>query len=688
MTNETRGQGSADRTATGAPARGGVRWGKRAHMMSLAAGATVAVAVIFGQLALFDRLENQIRDSSESRQSAIVKAVSISARQVWSLSIVATVALCLAGYGAACLLKAHALSQERRRNGLDRERLERALFEAQALAAESNLAKARFVDSLSQAAHGHLNEIVSMADMVMDAPLSDHQVEWLQSVRDSADSLVKLLNDSMDLSIIEVTRPELETIDFSLRCCLGDSLEALKLRAKAKGLDMESVVALDVPDALQGDPGRLRQVLGNLVGNAIKFSDQGRISFRAALESRGGDNLQLHFTVSDTGAGIDRDRRALIAKLLEDPTPVAFRRSGVTGLGLLISARLVKMMGGRIWLADKPGQGCEFHFTAGAKVQGPSVWVATDKAVNLRGMTVLAVSSESSHRARLKQTLEQWQMQPVFAETWQTAMATFKKAQDAGDPITLAILDACVSETDGFDLAERLIKASGDNRLAMIMLTSAGRRGDAKRCRQLGIAAYLTRPLAPSYLMTAVRIAVGGIGQGSRPLLTRHSLRELERRLRILLAEDNQANQRTISALVETWGHTIVMVTDGREALLAMERQPFDLVLMDSQMPEMDGPSAIAEIRRKESDRPRVPIYALVRRLDSSDIQKCLDAGADACLSKPIVQDAVFEVLEKARTAKNLREVHGHVVDLDAAGPGAPQARCAGGNVLASTPPA
>ena len=406
-----------------------------------------------------------------------------------------------------------------------------------------------------------------------------------------------------------------------------------------------------MPDALSGDPHRLRQVVVNLLGNAIKFTEQGEVVLRVEVQSQTEREVCLHFAVSDTGIGIDPDQQQKLFKAFSQADTSTTRKYGGTGLGLAISARLVEMMGGEIWLESEVGRGSTFHFTVRfAPARGPVQRPARAEPYRVHGLPVLVVDDNATNRRILEEMLTNWGMRPTVVEGGAPALAALERARGAGTPFALVLLDAMMPEMDGFTLAERIREGPGPAGPTLMMLSSANRREDAARCRELGVATYLTKPIRQSILLDAIMTALGTsasvedhtAGAGSR------AAGEAGRSLRLLLAEDNAVNQRLAVSLLEKRGHRVVVAGNGREALAALDDGPFDAVLMDVQMPEMDGFEATAAIRARESATgAHTPIVAMTAHALKGDRERCLEAGMDAYVSKPLRPQELFDVLAR-----------------------------------------
>jgi CheY-like chemotaxis protein len=488
-----------------------------------------------------------------------------------------------------------------------------------------------------------------MTALALDTALSPEQREYLGMVKSSADSLLELINTILDFSKIEAGKLELESIEFNLRDTLAPTLKTLALRAHEKSLELNYQVRPEVPETLVGDPGVLRQILVNLVGNAIKFTEHGEVNVRVERESEEERRACLHFRVQDTGIGIPVESQTRIFEAFAQADSSTTRRYGGTGLGLTISRRLVEMMGGRIWLESTPGKGSAFHFTVWLG-RGDQTKQATPEPPNLEGLAVLVVDDNLTNRRILEEMLSAWRMKPALAESARNAMSSLEKALGAGVPFPLILVDANMPEVDGFALVEQIRRNPGLKGAIIMMLTSASQSGDVARCRELGVAAHLTKPIGQSELLDAILHAVGGKLQAAAPASrpgTHDPLREPPRGLRILLAEDNHVNQILAVRLLEKRGHHVQVAGDGREVLEKLKAADFDLVLMDVQMPVMGGFEATAAVREMEkSTGKHIPIVALTAHAIKGDRERCLAAGMDGYVEKPIRSEELFEQIE------------------------------------------
>ena len=498
-----------------------------------------------------------------------------------------------------------------------------------------------------------MNGVIGMTELLLDTGLGREQREYAEAIRLSGENLMVIINDILDFSKIEAGAMRLEAIDFELRPAIEDVVSLLAGRAHDKGIELASLIEYNVPRALRGDPGRLRQVLTNLVGNAIKFTEEGEVVVKVALAEEGpeGEDVAvIRFEVSDTGIGMTPEQQERLFRSFSQADASTTRRYGGTGLGLAITKQLVEMMGGVIGVESVPGEGSTFFFTLPFEKRPVEIEAAPRLPADLEGLRALIVDDNATNRRLLRQQLSSWGIENGEAEDPQSALEELRSAAREGEPHDLVILDMQMPLMDGMELAREIKADPAISATRLVLLTSVGQRGEGEEARQAGIEAYLTKPVRQSELYDCLVTVIGEPDEAASAgakLVTRHALREKRAagRSRVLVAEDNPVNQKVAAHLLEARGLRVDLVSNGQEAIEALARAPYRLVFMDCQMPVRDGYETTAAIRAGERGARRTPIIAMTAGALPSDREKCLSAGMDDYIAKPITSAALDGLL-------------------------------------------
>jgi signal transduction histidine kinase/ligand-binding sensor domain-containing protein/CheY-like chemotaxis protein len=543
---------------------------------------------------------------------------------------------------------------------LGRNKIEKDLYQAKEAAEAATRSKSEFLANMSHEIRTPLNGVIGMMELTRQTQLTQEQREFLSMAGDSATTLLAVINDILDFSKIEAGKLELDREEFDLQELIGETLRTVALKAHQKHIELTCWMAPELPPILIGDSARLRQVLINLLGNAIKFTQKGEVGLRVELAGGKADDITIKFAVSDTGVGIPESKRKVIFEAFSQADSSVTRKFGGTGLGLAICSRIIALMGGSIQVDSEPGRGAVFSFSAAFKVSASQrTEIPVPGKIDLQGIRALIVDDNFTNRRILEDLLISWGILPVAVDSGKTALAAMKEASSREEPFSLVLVDYCMPEMNGFELVEQLRSQAGASGATMMMLTSDDYHGTAQRCRQLGIKSYLIKPIKPSDLLNSIRKLLMNAPMDETPV-SRQQKRQHRRHkeLKILLAEDNVVNQHLAVRLLQKMDHKVVVVQSGAEAVARLAEEEFDLVLMDVQMPEMDGLTATTLVRERERQTGQhVPIVAMTAHALKGDRERCVAAGMDGYISKPINAVELTKTIDETLDSVLMRRV-------------------------------